>query len=109
MENKITFEDFKKVELRVGKVIEASEVENSDKLLKLKVDIGGEERQILAGIKKFYKSEDLMDKEIIIVANLEPRSLMGLESQGMLLAADNNGEPILIMPDKEAPSGAEVR
>ena len=105
----ISIDDFKKVELRVAKVLEAGRVEGSDKLLKLKVDIGTEQRQIIAGIGKSYQPEDLITKEIIIVANLEPRSLMGLESQGMLLAANDENGPVILVPEKETPPGTGIR
>ena len=105
----ISIEDFKKVELKVARVLEASRVEGSDKLLKLKVDIGNEQRQIIAGIGKSYQPEALLSREIIIVANLEPRSLMGLESQGMLLAANDENGPIILMPEKETPPGTGIR
>lgn len=104
----INFEDFQKVELKTGKVIEAKKVENSDKLLKLKVDLGNEQRQIIAGIQEFYRPEDLINKEIVIVANLEPKTIFGLESQGMLLAADVDGQPILLKPDKSTPPGTNI-
>lgn len=104
----INFEDFKKVDLRVGKVISAERIKGSDKLLKLQVNIGEEERQILAGIGKNHEPEDLVNKEIIIVVNLEPRMMMGLESQGMLLAASDDGGPILLTTEKEAFPGSSV-
>jgi len=105
----ISIDDFKKIELKVAKVISAEKVEGSDKLLKLGVDLGDEKRQIIAGIGKAYNPEDLVGKQIIIVANLEPRSLMGLESQGMVLAANAESGPVLIMPEKEVASGTELR
>jgi methionine--tRNA ligase beta chain len=105
----VNFEEFKKIELKVAKIISAEEVEGSEKLLKLKVSLGDEERQILAGIAKKYSSQDLEGKEIILVANLEPRNLMGLESQGMLLAADDEGGPVLIQPEKNVPPGTKIR
>ena len=105
----INFEEFQKVDLRVAKVITAEKVEGSEKLLKLQIDLDSEKRQIIAGIAQFYKPEDLLGKEIVIVSNLEPRTLMGLESQGMLLAADNKGQPVLLMPDKEVPPGTIIR
>ncbi len=105
----INIEDFKKVELKVAKVLSAERVEGSDKLLKLQVDIGPEKRQIIAGIGKVYAPEDMLGKEIIIVANLEPRSLMGLESQGMLLAANDPSGPVIVMPEKEVAPGTELR
>jgi tRNA-binding protein len=85
----ITFEDFTKIKLRVGKVIEAGPHPNADKLLVLKVDLGDEQRQICAGIKANYAPEQLIGKNIVLVANLAPRMMRGVESQGMLLAASN--------------------
>lgn len=110
LQSMITFEDFKKIELRVAKIVEAERVEDSDKLIKLQVDLGDERRQIVAGIAQFYEPEELVGKMIVVVTNLEPRTLRGVESHGMLLAADGgeNG-PVLLMPEKEVPSGAEVR
>ncbi|MBI2637909.1 MAG: methionine--tRNA ligase subunit beta [Candidatus Sungbacteria bacterium] len=106
--SEISFEEFKKVELRVGMVREAERVLGSEKLLKLSVDLGDSTRQIIAGIGKAYALETLIGREIIIVANLAPRTLMGLESQGMLLCAD--GElPTLLMPEKEVPPGSSIR
>ena len=105
----INFEDFQKIDLRVAKVITAEKVEGSEKLIKLQIDLSNEKRQIVAGIAQFYKSEDLIGKEIVIAANLEPRTLMGVESQGMLLAADDKGRPVLLMPGKEVPPGTKIR
>ncbi|PJB99683.1 MAG: methionine--tRNA ligase subunit beta [Candidatus Nealsonbacteria bacterium CG_4_9_14_0_8_um_filter_35_12] len=104
----ISFEDFQKIDLRVAKIIEAENVEGSEKLLKLKIDLGSEIRQIVAGIAKFYKPEDLIGKEIIVVANLEPKVLRGLESQGMLLAAETEGTISLLIPDQEVLPGAKI-
>jgi len=105
----ITIDDFKKIELKIAKIISAESVEGSEKLLKLSVDVREENpRQILAGIAKSYSCDYLVGKEIIIIANLEPRQLMGLESNGMLLAAKDNGEPIIIVPEKEITPGSSV-
>lgn len=104
----INFEDFKKLDLKVARIIEAERVENSEKLLKLKIDLGDEKRQIVAGLGKNYSPETLRGKEIVVIINLEPRRLLGIESQGMLLAADNN-EPILLIPEKEVPPGTKIR
>jgi methionine--tRNA ligase beta chain len=103
----INYEDFKKIDLRVAKVLAAEKIEGSEKLLKLQIDLGEEQRQLVSGVAKSYVPEDLVGREIIIVANLEPRQIMGLESQGMLLAADR-GNPVLLVPDKELPPGVEV-
>jgi methionine--tRNA ligase beta chain len=105
----VNFEEFQKIDLRVAKIISAERVEKSEKLLKLEVDLGEEKRQIIAGIGKVYNPEDLIDKEIVIVANLESRNLMGLESQGMLLAADLEGKPVILMPEKDVPPGAKIK
>jgi methionyl-tRNA synthetase len=104
----ITFEDFKKINLKTAKILKAEKLENSEKLIKLEVDLGEEKRQIIAGIQKYYSPEDLIGRTIIIVANLEPKKLAGEESQGMLLAASVDGEPRLLMPDKETPPGSPI-
>lgn len=105
----IEFPDFAKVQLRVGRVVEAEEVSGSQKLLKLQVSLGDEQRQILAGIKKSYLPIDLIGRQVIVVANLKPAKLMGLESEGMLLAADGpDGAAILLQPEAEAPDGTSV-
>jgi methionyl-tRNA synthetase len=107
----INIDDFKKVELKVAKIIEAERIAESEKLLKLKVSLGDEERQVLAGIGKYYDPADLVGKEIVIVANLEPKSLAGYESQGMLLAATDSvsGEPVIISPVKETTAGSGIK
>ncbi len=105
----IEFPDFAKVQLRVARIIEAEPVEASDKLMKLQVKIGDEKRQILAGIKQKYTAEQLIGRQVVVVANLKPRKMMGLESQGMVLAADDaDGQAILLEPEHEAPEGASV-
>lgn len=104
----ISFEDFQKIDLRVGKIVKVQNIEGSERLLMLEIDIGKEVRRIVAGIAKFYKPEDLLSKEVVIVANLEPKKLMGVESQGMLLAADDNGEPVILTVDKKVPCGSKI-
>lgn len=95
----ISFEDFKKVELRVGEIKTAEPVEGSEKLLKLMVDLGEENpRQILSGIAKWYTPESLIGKKLIFAANLEPRMMMGMESQGMIMAGDGENGPVMITP-----------
>jgi len=107
--NIITIEDFSKVELRVGEVLEAEKIEKSEKLLKLKVDLGElGERQIVAGIAKHYSPEELIGKLIIVVANLKPAKLMGIESQGMLLAAKDGGKLKILTVDGSLKPGAKV-
>ena len=105
----ISIEDFKKIELRVGKIIDVQDHPNADKLYILKVDLGGEIRQIVSGIKPWYKKEELLNKKIIIVYNLQPKVFRGVESQGMLLAAeDNNGNISLLTVDKDIKEGSIV-
>lgn len=105
----ISFDDFVKVELVVGTVLEAEEVEGSDKLIKLMVDLGEKRpRQILAGIKKWYKTASLVGKQFIFVANLEPRIMMGLESNGMLLATDSE-KPVPLKPSSKVAPGTKIK
>jgi len=104
----ITYEDFEKIDLRVARVLEAELVPKSNKLLKLKIDIG-EERQIVAGMAKDYKPEEIIGKTIIIVANLKPTKLMGVESRGMLLATDTEDGLTLLGFDRPPKVGAKVR
>lgn len=105
----VNFEDFQKLDLRVVKIIEAEKVEDSSKLVKLKVDLGQEIRQIIAGIGNSYKPDQLISKNIVIVANLEPIELLGNESQGMLLAAhDSSNRPVLLVPEDIVNPGSKV-
>lgn len=105
----ISFEEFDKTELKVGTVLAAEGVESSNKLVKLSVDLGGEKRQIIAGIRKSYQPEQLLGMQIVVIANLAPRSLAGLESQGMVLAAhDEAGLPIVLRPERSAPNGSDI-
>lgn len=105
----ISYEQFQQIELCVATILAAERVEGSEKLIRLKVSLGEEERQIIAGIGKRYAPEELVGKQIIVVANLEPRMLMGMESQGMLLAADTPDGPVLLMPDKIITQGAKIK
>ncbi|MBI5042873.1 MAG: methionine--tRNA ligase subunit beta, partial [Nitrospirae bacterium] len=107
--NLITIDDFAKVDLRVGKIIEAEKVEKSDKLVKLQVELGDEKRQVVAGIAKHYAPEDLVGKKIVLVANLKPAKLMGIESQGMVLAASDGDILTLATFEKDIPSGSKVK
>lgn len=113
----VTIEDLKKLDIQIGKIVAVEPIEGSEKLLKLQVDFGppaglgqGERKikQILSGIAKFYTPEELVGKECPFIVNLEPRMMMGLESQGMLLAAGIDGEAVLLHPDKGVPEGAKI-
>ena len=106
----IAIDDFMKVELRVAKVLEAEAVPKSKKLIKLRVDVGTEHRTILAGIAEAYTPDQLVGRTIVVVANLKPRPMMGMESQGMVLAAStDSGPPSLVAVDPSLPAGARVR
>jgi methionyl-tRNA synthetase len=104
----ITIDDFRKVELKIATVKAAEPHPNADRLMVLKVDLGGEERQICAGIRNHYAPEDLLGKQIVVVANLETAMLRGMESQGMLLAASDSGRVIILTPEKSVPAGSKV-
>ncbi|MFC1499362.1 methionine--tRNA ligase subunit beta, partial [Verrucomicrobiota bacterium] len=105
----IEYTDFEKVELRTAKIIEAEKVEGADRLLQLQVEIGEEKRQIVAGIAQHYKPEDLVGKTVVVVANLKPAKIRGVESNGMLLAASSDDDLRLISVDGDIPSGAKVK
>lgn len=105
----ITFDDFKKLEIRIGKIISAEKVEGADKLLKLEVDIGETKRQIVAGIAGYYNPEELIEREIPVLVNLEPRKIRGIESQGMLLAAVEGRRPVLLSPDRKVSPGSMIQ
>lgn len=105
----ISIEDFAKLDLRVAKVLDAEKVEGADKLLKLKLEVGSETRQVVSGIAKHYKPQDLIGKYIILVANLKPVKLRGIESQGMILAASNDKDLVLATVDRMIDTGSQVR
>ena len=107
--DEIDYNLFAKIDLRVGEIISAEDVEGADKLLCLKIDIGSITKTIFAGIKKFYEPESLLGKKIIIVNNLKSRKMKFGESEGMLLAADNDEKVYLIEIDKDVINGAKIR
>ncbi len=109
MDNTITFDDFKKLDIRIGTIIVAEEVPDADKLIRLEVDFGEFKRQIMAGIREWFPDPSvLVGKQVPILVNLEPKKLRGYESQGMMLAADENA-PILLNPEKPVTPGTIVR
>ena len=110
MSDKITIDDFAKIELRVGIVKVAERVPKADKLLRLEVDIGTEVRQVLAGIAEAYAPETLVGRKVVIVANLAPRKMRGLESNGMIVAASlDGGKPVLAGFLEDVPVGARLK
>jgi methionyl-tRNA synthetase len=104
----VEFADFEKLEIRVVKVIEAEKIKKSNKLLKLKIDIGGEERTVVSGISKFYKPEDIMGKKVAMVLNVKPRKIMGINSEAMILAAKTDDKMKIVVPEGDIDSGSEI-
>jgi methionine--tRNA ligase beta chain len=108
MSDQITFEEFKKIEIRIGKIVTAEKVEGADKLLKLQVDFGEFQRQMVSGIAESFTPEELVGKELPFIVNLEYRKFKGEESQGMLMAIDVEGKTVLLEPSEEVPEGTEI-
>ena len=106
---RISIEDFARIQMRVGQVLEAEKVEGSRKLMKLKVDLGTEVRQVVAGIAEAYDAASLLNRKVVIVANLKPARLMGLESNGMIVAASMGGKPVLATFAEDVPNGALLK
>ena len=104
----ISIDVFRQIELRIGTVKQAEPHPNADKLLVLKVDLGGEERQVVAGIRAHYTPEELVGKQVVVVANLETAKLRGLDSQGMVLAASDGEKLVILTPEKPVTTGAKV-
>ena len=105
----ITFEEFQQLDLRVARIVEAKVHPSADRLYVLTVDVDGETRQIVAGIRSSYTIDELSGRKIVIVNNLEPATIRGEESAGMLLAAGSSDGPVLLMPEKDVPSGAKIK
>lgn len=107
--SKIPFDQFKSLDLRIGRIVEAGPIKGSDKLLRLMVDIGTETRQVVAGIAQHYRPEELIGTQVAVVANLEPAKLFGVESQAMLLAADMGGRAVLLRPQEDVEPGTKIK
>jgi methionine--tRNA ligase beta chain len=105
----ISFDEFQKLDLRIGKIIEATTIPNSKKLIQIMVDFGSEKRQAVAGLQKWFKPEDLVGKKCVFVLNLQRRMLAGLESQCMVLAAeDSEGNVTVLVPEKDIAEGSKI-
>ncbi len=104
----ITFEEFKKIEIKIGKVTKVEKIENADKLLRLEVDFGDFQRQIVSAIAEYYDPEDIEGKKLPFIINLEPRSFRGVESQGMLMAMETKEKPVFLVPDEDVAEGTLV-
>ena len=104
----ISIEEFRKIEIKIATIKHAEPHPNADRLMVLKIDLGSEERQLVAGIKEHYAAEDLIGRQIVVVANLEPAKLRGIESQGMLLAATDDDKLVILNPEKPVSPGSKV-
>ena len=104
----ISFSEFKQMEMKVGEVVSVADHPNADKLIVMQVKIGDEQRQIVAGLKQWYAPEDLQGKKIVVVTNLEPAVLRGEKSEGMLLAAQDGDNVVVLVPEKDVASGSPV-
>lgn len=105
----IKYVEFAKMEIRIATIREAERVPNTDKLIKLIVDLGGEKRQLVAGIGMKYEPKDIIGKQTPVLVNLEPAKIRGVESKGMILAADASGTPIMLSPLEQVPEGSKVK
>jgi methionyl-tRNA synthetase len=108
-ENMATFEDFSKLELKVGKILEVAVHPNADKLYVIKVDLGEKTTQLVAGIRNYYTPEELVGKSAVIVVNLEPKMLRGVESNGMLLAAHSEDKIVILTTDRQCLPGSFIK
>ncbi len=104
----ITYADFKKLDLRVGRVLQAERIKGMTKVMKALVDLGSEKRELIVGGAEFYEPEYFVNRTVIVVANLEPKKIAGMTSNGMLLAADVNGKPIWLTLADDAPAGSSI-
>jgi methionyl-tRNA synthetase len=105
----ISFEEFQKLDLRVGEITEANQISNSKNLMRLMVDFGAEQRQAVAGLLRWYTPEDLVGKKCVFILNLQKRIMMGVESQCMILAAeDNEGNVVVLQPEKDIAEGSKI-
>lgn len=111
MKTEISYEDFEKLDLVVGQIMKIEEIPNADKLYKLTINIGEDTRTVCAGIKEYYSKDELKGRKIVLLANLAPRKLKGIESQGMILAAstENHEEVVLISPEADIEVGSRVK
>ena len=105
----VSFEEFKKLDIRIAKILEVKEHPNADKLFILKIDTGEKQKQIVAGIRNFYKKQDLLGKQIVVIDNLEPVTIRGESSEGMLLAAQGDDSISVLIPDRSIRTGAKVK
>ncbi len=104
----VNIEDFRKFDIRTGKVTSVDDIKGSGRLYVMNVDVGGRSIQIVAGLKKYYRKEELERKNVIVITNLEPATIMGVRSEGMLLAAQDGDKVTALVPDKDVKEGSRV-
>lgn len=109
MKDAVSFDDFVRLDIRIGRIVSAEKVEGADKLIRLRVDLGDYTRQIIAGMAEFFPPSHLEGKLVPVLVNLAPRTFRGLASEGMILAADVAGRPVLLHPESDVPPGSVVR
>jgi len=105
----VPFEEFQRLELKIGTILQAEDHPNADRLLVLQIDLGGHTRQLVAGIKGSYQPNELIGKQVVVVANLEAATIRGVESQGMILAAQDGSQTVLLQPDRPIQAGSAVQ
>jgi methionyl-tRNA synthetase len=106
----VPYKEFEKLDMRIGKIVEVEDIEGADKLYKIKVDFGTEERTAVAGLKKHYLPDDLLDRKFVFILNLERRKIKGIESECMIFAADDSdGNIVLLQPEKDIIEGSKIR
>ncbi len=105
----VSYDDFAKLEIRVAKIIEVEKIPGKSKIVKGIIDLGEEKRQVIIGGAEYYQPEDLVDKKVIVLANLEPRKIAGVESNAMLLAADLNDKPFWLTVNEDVPLGTKIK
>lgn len=108
MENVVSFEEFKKLDLRTARIKDVQAHPDADKLYVIQIEVGDLTKQIVAGIRAQYTPEELIGRLIIVINNLEPATIRGERSEGMLLAANDDGDPVILVPEKEVPSGVMI-
>ena len=105
----LTYDDFRKVEIKTARILEVNDHPSADRLYIIKIDLGAETRQIVAGIKKFYTPQELIGKNIVVLTNIEPATIRGIESNGMLLAASDSDRLAVLTLDRDLPPGLSIK
>ena len=108
-ETTVSFEEFSKMDLRVGKITKAERVVGSKNLVKMLIDVGGENRQAVAGIAQYYSPQEIEGKQVVVIVNLQPKRMFGIESNVMILAAEDENTVSVLMPDRQVKVGSKIR